>query len=242
MEISINTPSGGFAAQTTPINPKKTTDPELPMQNQTHEPQTGDQTGTINTAAAKYQCPATTLRYQIKNQKLAAIQDHPGAPYILRFSDVERLLRDSPKIASVFHPKPSSSHEVEDTSSPAGPLEVPDRGEPHPVDQQPNNSDKPGVYPSDRSVGVIILDDMRDKCSKIPDDSETQSDPSAEIGPKGTGTKRRRRRRRGKGGGGKPLAAEVHSLALKALTGTTPQERLRITACLNELAGLVASV
>jgi len=218
---SANSKSGGTTAEpSNPDNPMKPTD-TTPV--------------TLKKAAAMFGCASSSLKNNIKTGNLPGMKAGVKAPFMVHPSDVERFLRSTPGIASNFHPAKGKTHESKILTSQArvpgdeflkapeskaceeSPLPALPAKKSEPAkDPQKTESSPPNVAPPIASAG---------------EDHATQPHP-----------KRRRRRRRGKGGKVEaPRDPGSEPLTLKALAGTTPQERLRLTACLNELASLVAS-
>lgn len=207
------------------------------------KPESGDERITVKLAAAENECAASSLKYNIKHGKLPATQEGSTSPYMVRRTDVERLLRENPNIVSKFHPRPSSPAEVKDGPSLTGLIDDPGKADPMPPSKKPTTSEKTPVKPPVKPDDSTSLP-ARQKSAE-PLVAQPQVDPDSAIAaePEPVGRKRRRSRRRGRGGNGQqPSASDLPPTALKALAGTTPKERLRITACLNELAGLVASI
>ncbi len=97
-----------------------------------------------------------------------------------------------------------------------------------------------GDTPPAPEVGVPILPSVNEQTPGPSQHERANADSEAKTG------KRRRSRRRGKrgeNGFGKPVSelSGTHPLFLKTLQGATPQEHLRVIACLIELAGMLAS-
>ncbi len=197
---------------------------------------------TLKQSASKYCCAASSLKNNIKSGKLPATQSGEKAAYLVRLSDVERFLRETPGIASIFHPaaeKPAGA--MTGKTAVSGGIE--------PAKPEVTSDDKSSVTEASVAQPIHAHPPVVAGSAK-PESEAVDHSPSAHVpDPKpeptghdaGNGNKRRRRRRRGKGGGKNPAIPSLRQPVLKALAGTTPQERLRITACLNELAGLVAS-
>jgi hypothetical protein len=194
----------------------------------------------VKEAAAKYQCAASSIKNNIKANKLAATKAAPTAPFMVLLPDVERLLRNTPGIASMFHPGDATRLDRKQPDATTQSAPVPTPVVPHPalpLVVQMKVSEAPPVT---RALKVAIQDKPAQVQQPV---AQAATRPDADGGPETRATKKRRLRRRGKGGGlGQPLpAVAARPPFLKALDGTTPAERLRIMACLNELAGLVAS-
>jgi len=244
---SENQTSGGNAAQPNPINPNQTTNPNQQAALKSHDTEPSEKPVQLKQAATKFECAASSLKYNIKHGKLLAYQENAMAPYMVRLSDVERFLRVTPGVESMFYPK-----RKKDGLSLTGLIDKPDdKNPPSPPDpsgelQTPHvGHKKPETKPSTAHPTQTTADVSVDT-AKLENQALDQKHPAGDTDSStqapADGTKRRRRRRRGKSGDGNRLAtAELQPLVLKTLAGTTPQERLRITACLNELAGLVAS-
>jgi hypothetical protein len=237
MDTSINDQSGGTAAETPNINPNPQPDTPIEMNYSNDDPVT------LKEAAAEFECAASSLKNNIKSGKLAATQTGEKAPYMVRLSDAERFLRATPGIASIFHPadskstaapasKPPSADEASQvlTRQKAACPESQEAGE---------GQESKAATSSNVAADTVNPNDTSADRKQLAPVTDAQADPSTHTVP--VGGKRRRRRRRGKGGGGSPAPAGIQQPVLKALAGTTPQERLRITACLTELVGLVAS-
>ena len=214
--------SGGTAAETTTINPNQssTGDPQLHEESETSV--------TLKHAASEYICAASSLKNNIKANKLSATQENPKAPYMVRLSEVAHFLRETPGIVSIFHPKSGDTireathaapvpETIEQPSDTASPPPSPDNAPYHPMQTQPTpkSADDAALRPSQAE--------------------RVDVEPVAKNG------KRRRNRRRGKGGIASTYIPTANQRLLKTLVGATPQERLRVIACLNELAGLIAS-
>ncbi len=214
---------------------------------------------TLKAIADTFGCAASSLKNNIKSGNLVATQTNEKAAYMVRPSDAERFLRDTPGIASKFHP--SAKKQI--PADPGKTMAVPAKQSPKKPTVSVNPSE--ALAAEDSSAATVdssaeptpteeAIPSGKDEHHSAADvtaanhkatQSETDpSDPSGAGTPQaGNGGKRRRPRRRGKRGGSEksPDKSENPPVFLKALTGTSPQERLRITACLNELASLVAS-
>ncbi|MFT6862745.1 MAG: hypothetical protein ACJAVK_001304 [Akkermansiaceae bacterium] len=176
---------------------------------------------TLKVAAATFDCAVSSLKNNIKSGKLSAQQENPKSPFMARLADVERFLRETPGIASCFHPKkkiePESISSEAETSVES---ELPTTG------GAADTPFKDVTVPNEENA--IHSNENSDNC--IPNPVDT---PPA---------KRRRNRRRGKGGGGAGSSSgSLQAPVLKALDGASPTERLRVIACLNEIATIVAS-
>lgn len=230
--------SGGTAAESKSPTPNNSQH----MHSQTKEPQSGNELVTLKPAAAKFDCAASSLKNNIKTGKLAATQVNEKAPYMVRLSDVERFLRDTPGIASIFHPAGDKAAGAM-TAQTAGPASI----EPAKLDKaqdKKSSATEASVMQPSRAHAAVAADSAK-PANQAADHSQLTHGPDAQSEPSthtaADGLKRRRRRRRGKGGGESPTTAGIQPPVLKALAGTTPKERLRITACLTELLRLVAS-
>lgn len=229
METSITNPSGGTAAQTNSSNPNKQ------MQDKVDTIQSGEEHETLKKAAAKFDCAWTSLKNNIKSGKLAATQANEKAPYMVRLADVEAFLRATPGIVSIFHPAGAKAAATETAYSPTV-----NKADDELADTATISATQPvaaSAAHANQPVGAAASREGQ-ACQNQETVVAPLDSPEAQTGS----SKRRRRRRRGKGNAVKPSAASsIQPPALKALAGTTPQERLRITACLTELLGLVAS-
>ena len=230
METPISPPPGGIATQAPNINPSTQT-----MEN--HE--RNDIPLTVKEVAAMFQCAASSLKNNIKANKLVATKAAATAPFMVRPSVAERLLRETPGIASVFHPGNSVGADPKqpDAITQSAPVAI--RVSPPPAQPMVVHMKASEASPVTRAVKVAIQDKPVQVQQPV---AQAATPPDEDGGPETRATKKRRHRRRGKGGGlGQSVpAAAVRPPFLKALDGTTPAERLRIMACLNELAGLVA--
>jgi hypothetical protein len=190
---------------------------------------------TLKEAAAAFDCAASSLKNNIKAKKLLASQAGEKSPFMVRLCDVDRFLRDTPGIASKFHPR---NGEVGDCS-------------PAPVVTPPLAATAPAALPD--APTVIVPSEAAvvppSPVVRRPDAiGEPASSCVAEVLPKADGPDaptpqnqpKRRRRRRGKGGSGQ-TSPPVQTSFVKALDGVSPEIRLKLTACLNELAAIVAS-
>lgn len=252
---SENQLSGGSAAEASNINSNQATTPNQKMPKQPDEIDPGEKPVQLKQAGAKFECAASSLKYNIKHGKLPAYQENAMAPYMVRLSDVERFLRETPGVASMFYPKSNPPGEIKDGPSLTGlideredqsPPSSPDtsgKSEMPPVGAKEIETNPPAVQtPADGVVAGAKREHKALDGKQITADADGQANPSTQAPPDGIKRRRRRRRGRGKGGVGNLVpSAEPQPLFLKALAGTTPKERLRLTACLNELAGLVAS-
>lgn len=236
METSTNNQPGGIAAETPNINSDQQIDSNIGLN------EMNDQPIMLKQASNRYDCAASSLKNNIKCGKLAAAQTDEKAPYMVRPSDVERFLRDTPGIASIFHPAATK---------------------PAPAADEPASADETSAVIKDQnaeSPKSKALGDGQESAAEAASTAAAETsgsdnaavehgppslclDAHANLSPQTAegGIKRRRRRRRGKGGAGSSPPAGIQQPVLKALAGTTPQERLRLTACLTELLGLVAS-
>lgn len=228
METSITNQSGGIAAETPNVNSNQQPDPHVDMI------PTNEESIMLKAAAVKFDCAVCSLKNNIKSSKLAATKADIKAPYMVRPSLVERFLRDTPGIKSKFHPK---SPGISTMAAATEPVPTAPNGQPPTLkppalsEVTPNPSDPVIVTTKSQPVESNRVNSFKTPLPIVTADSEQES-----SGPK------RRRRRRGKGGGGNPpVATSLQPVALNALAGMTLQERLRITACLTELIGLVAS-
>lgn len=210
MENSIKTMSGGIAAETENINPNNDRSEES-SQNQPNG--TAEGTVMLKDAATEFHCVTSSLKNNIKSGKLPAFQENSKAPYRVHPAEVERFLRTSPGIASIFHPKAVTT------------------GKSHTEAAAKEAVQEDGLARA--TEAVVESPDNKDAGQAKLNESEGKQTAVA--------TKPRRRRRRGKGGTGQQHASIANPHILKALAGTSPEERLRITACLTELLGLVAS-
>jgi hypothetical protein len=261
MENQTTPPSGGTAAQATNTNPNPeaieqpisetpsssvTTPPVIDSTlNHPAEPDlknpncSGGTTASLKQNAEIYQCAASSLKHNVKSGKLPATQAGPTAPYMANTVDVERLLRDTPGIASVFHPKRGTPKDRKLADVCTQPTPAICHAALHTADPITMQVQSAEGLPAPQAVPIVPASKTTQAQSPV---AQVAQPPDAK-GRSETSSTKRRRRRRGKGGGlGKshPLVA-VQPFILKALDGTTPAERLRIMACLNELAGLVAS-
>ena len=232
METSISNQSCGTAAETPKINSNDNSNDNSQPTNIMNP--ANDESVTLKKNADEYQCAVCSLKNNIKSGKLAATQENKKAPYMARPSDVEAFLRATPGIVSVFHPagkKPAATEAM-----------------------NPPRANKPDYEPSDTATispmrSVTASEGHGNQPSVVVESREGQACQNQETfvahldSPKAQfGSSKRRRRRRGKGDGATPsIASSTQPPVLKALAGTTPQERLRITACLTELLCLVAS-
>ena len=214
MEKSINKQSGGTAAETLNINSNQQPDPKIDMK---------DNSITLKEAAAQFACAASSLKNNIKSGKLAAIQTGEKAPYMVRLFDVERFLRATPGIVSNFHPAASKSTPGDDKPAPDDEAFK---------DCQQSAAKAPAIATAENNHPVDTVD-AHEPPTLVPD---VQVSPHKQASE----TRVKRRRRRGKGGAGSPSIIVNQQPMLKALAGTTPEVRLRITACLTEFLGLVA--
>jgi hypothetical protein len=233
METSTNNPSDGITEQTPNINSNQQPDSNIDMN------EMNDQPIMLKQAAARYDCAASSLKNNIKSGKLAATQTDEKAPYMVRPSDVERFLRDTPGIASTFHPAPKPAPAADEpASADETPAAMTGQEAGSPTSKAPGGGQELAIESALSAAAETSGsgDTAVEHAARVPD---AHSKPSAQTAE--GGSKRRRRRRRGKGGAGTPTPTGIQQPVLKALAGTTPQERLRLTACLTELLGLVAS-
>lgn len=234
MESSINNQSGGTTAQTPNINPNQQPNSNTKMKN------TNDDPITLKQAATEFECAWTSLKNNIKSSKLAATQAGVKAPYMVRPSDVERFLRATPGIASIFHPadsKPIPSVSQLPSATDMSPVMTHQKSE-RPESQETGKGKKSkSTAPSNVAAAADNSNDSSGDGKQLSPVSVAQEDSSTQPAPVGG-----KRNRRGRGKGGRsPAPCGIQQPVLKALAGTTPQDRLRITACLTALVGLVAS-
>lgn len=165
-------------------------------------------------ASETYECKVPSLRKGIKTNRLPAEQRGSKGVYYLKPADVERFLKESPGIGSIFHPKESAADQT--AGSQVG-SSIP--AEKNRATKAPSTTEN--SQPANRPRDV----------SKTP---QAGTD---------TPKKRRRNRRRGRGGKGDITSGGVdHPKLLKSLEGMSTQERLKMVACLNELTAIIASV
>ena len=176
-------------------------------------------------------------------------------------SVAEAFLRNNPGIASVFHPEAKAK-------SPAGakPSTLKAEANVRPLQTSEVTPQAPTCDAGDHTVpGPVAAEqapdtqtaEHREHLGDLPIPASLKPPPGGgkdrsanrqavsagplESGCRREGGKRKRRRRRR----GHPVITQewrgTTGPFLKALEGTSPQERLRIMACLNELAGMVAS-
>jgi hypothetical protein len=235
METSIKNQSGGTAAETTNINPNSEPNSEPnPDMNQIN-----DEPATLKEISAMSDCAVSSLKNNIKSGNLAATQANDKAPYMVRPSDAERFLRATPGIASKFHP--AAEKAVADPGqTPATPkVKAPEQAKDLAGPTHVNSAQAAAIPEVDVTAAEPVAAETA-PAPKVETPTVAPSDPKKTDSPAAEpDSKRRRRRRRGKGGSSSQSAPHSPPF-LKALVGTTPQERLRITACLNELAALVA--
>jgi len=221
MNESITNQQGGTAAETTITNsnPTPVGNSQPCAKSEAHV--------TLKHAAAEFYCAVSSLKNNIKTDKLPATQENPKAAYIVSLSDVERFLRATPGIVSIFHPK---SGVVRGEMSDVPPL----------ADVEQPSQDAADV-PPDNVVSHFASPDASAPQGGSP--LSTQPPKPQAVGPvPPVNAGKRRRRRRGKGGVGAQLGTTgTQSLLLGNLVGASPQERLRVVAVLNELAGIIAS-
>ena len=217
MKTSITDQTGGTAAETQKINSNPQPVAPIAMSH------SNNNSITLKKAAAMFSCASSSLKNNIKSKKLAATKENEKDPYYVRPSDVERFLRATPGIVSIFHPDKGKLAATETGDPPSA--SKADSEQPHVVKAQTVESAEPTA---DAMKTASVTE------ATAADFKESASTQAADA------TKRRRRRHRGKGGAGSPTSNGIQAPVLKALAGTTPKERLRITACLTELLGLVA--
>jgi hypothetical protein len=229
METSITNQPGGTAAETPKINSNPQPHTSIAMNNSNDDPIN------LKKAAAMFECAVSSLKNNIKSGKLPATQENKKAPYMVRPSDVETFLRATPGIVSVFHPAGTKPAATETTNPPTA-----NKPDDEPADTatiSPAQSVAASAGHGNQPAGVAESREGQ-ACQNQETVVAPLDSPKAQTGS----NKRRRRRRHGKADAGKPsIASSTQPMVLKALAGTTPQERLRITACLTELLGLVAS-
>ncbi len=230
MQPSVSHPSGGTAAET-----NTNTNTNSIMKDKENHQDSPAEAVTLKVAAARFGCAASSLKNNIKGNKLPALQNDPKAAFLVRPSEVERFLRATPAIASVFHPK--TAEESSGTGESAQPpLEPAAEGRQHAIDQSRKTVEvetkgspavEAGAETSAPPAGAsaFSLEGQGDSESRNTDE----------------GRKRRRQRRRGRGNSGPREIRDDESLPVKRLVGISSKERLKIIACLNELAALVAS-
>lgn len=236
MEIPTNHQPGGIAAETPNINSNQEPDSNIDMNEMNDSPIT------LKQAAAKFDCAASSLKNNIKSGKLAATQTNEKAPYMVRYSDVDRFLRDTLGIASIFHPAASNPAPAAAEPASADETSAVMTGQ---EAESPTSKVAGGGHESAAEAALTAAAETSGSDATAVDHGSPARVPDVHANPSAQtaegGTKRRRRRRRGKGGAGSPTPTGIQQPVLKALAGTTPQERLRLTACLTELLGLVAS-
>jgi hypothetical protein len=215
MSKTTENQTGGPAAQTPNINPQP--DPSMPSDQNQDEPLP------LKKAADKFGALSETLKKNIKAGKLPALQKDSKSPYLVNLSDVEKLLRDTPGIASIFHPAACVVLETPMTlGTEAGHAAALGQG---------TGADELPARPAPVAAAAVA--------EPLTNGTPAAKPTGTDGPPEGSGRKRRPRHR-GKGRSGQPQIPD-RPLFLTALAGTTPSERLKITACLNELAAMVAS-
>lgn len=233
MENSINNQPGASTAQTPNVNPnpKPESKNQMPKHHKNKIVDLDDTPSSLKANAERYQCYLGTLKNNVRNGRLQALQEGPNAPYLVKPSDVEKLLRETPGIASIFHP--AGSRPAKTT---------------HPKAQQPEPKKvEPASTATSKHEPKIDTSTpaKAERCSAVDRPVTEGGNASTPVSdtPQSSHPRKRRRRGRGRGKSGAVQSnpSSVKSLALRALNGSSPEERLRITACLNELASLVAS-
>lgn len=198
----------------------------------------------LKAAGEEFQCASSSLKNNIKDGKLAGTKESEKAPFKVRRGDAERFLRDTPGIASRFHPK-NSMQPVKDGPSLTGLLKDNDGG----GDTGGEASGEPETMPSaveGAAAATPVATAARvDACEPDPTATAIERPPVPETPAVVPSAANKRKRRRRRSRGAKPQAQnEVPEFGLrlqKALEGTSAEERLRLTVCLKELAGIVAS-
>ena len=253
MEASITNQSGGPAAETSNVNPNLTASTELQMQTQpNHQTLDNEQLVTLKKAAEQFDVYPGTLKNNIKQGKLPAQQENQKAAYFVKTDDVEKLLRTTPGIKSMFYPRESSAsvsdvaHVTGATSDNDPDGQTADAGN---TAVAVNVSAEPPTVAKGSSSNALNLNHDRNNArldnKQIPvtHGGKQAANQSAETSSDAVPKKRRRRRHRGRGNSATTheVSASGSAHFMKNLAGTTPGERLKITAFLNELAAMVAS-
>jgi hypothetical protein len=260
MDNSINHKPGGPAAHTPNINPNPNPNPNPKTDmNETNN----DDPVTLKQAAEKFQCAASSLKNNIKSAKLAATQSGEKAPYMVRLSDVERFLRDTPGIASIFHPATNAESAdivaeapsaTPTSAAPAPAVTLPPVREPTsgvatapPAKQAvPTRKEFAGgfPFPDEGAVPPNPATVSRQRAS-TQEEAHTTPAPPPDATNERSPKRRRRNRGRGRGLGAgvgvPPESSGMGARFISLLAGTTPGERLKLMACLNELSAMVAS-
>jgi hypothetical protein len=253
MDNSINNKSGGPAAQTPKINPNPNSKTDMTET-------INDDPVTLKQAAEKFQCAASSLKNNIKSGKLAGTQSGEKAPYMVRLSDVGRFLHNASSIASVFHPATNAEPAETVIESPSAtptsaatapamtlpPVREPTCGvatAPSAPPAVPTRFEHAGgfPFPDECEASPKPATVSRQRASTQEEAHTTPPDATNERSPK----RRRRNRGRGRGlGAGVGVSPESSGMGarfISLLAGTTPGERLKLMACLNELSAMVAS-
>lgn len=252
METSTNTTPGGPAAQATSINSNLT--PKTDSQMQTHPNHQAidhEQLVTLKQAAEQFQVYHGTLKSNIKHGKLPAQQENPKAAYLVKSADVEKLLRTTPGIKSMFHPAACAA-----TESDIAPVTGATPDNDHSGQATDVGNTAVAVEAAAKSSTVAKASSTNAPNSKADKNCAARgSKPmpvtevniqhevrNPEIQSDGHPKKRRRRSRgRGKSTTTHEMSATVSTPFMKILAKTTPGERLTLMGCLNELAAMVAS-
>ena len=193
---------------------------------------------TLKKVAEEYQCAASSLKNNIKAGRLPAVQENEKAAYLVCPSEVEKFLKETKGIASIFHPSDASPAATEGQPPQATDTPKPP-AEPKPVQVTPSAHDADSSESTTANEADAV---PKESCPRADSATADATDPPESEQDGKPRRKRRRGKRRGKGtGNGSTFSPSVQQATLQALAGTTVEDRLRLTACLNELASLVAS-
>ncbi|MGL5017512.1 MAG: hypothetical protein ACRDBP_05225 [Luteolibacter sp.] len=256
----LNPPGGTTANITDNLNLKL--QPEPPMK-PIHSDNSPDENRVpLKQAADHFKCYHGTLKNNVKNGNLPAVQKDPKSPYLVRLSDVEKLLRATPAIDSNLHPREPLADEsnvaATPESGPASPhgTELPcgvESAAPAATSAQQNAAAArvascPSNVPIARSSGdcpdaAFLTAELivSEKAGDLKTISSVSEDSAASSSDGGQKKRRRRNRGRGKSNALSQDSATATLSSLKSLAGTTPQERLKFMACLSEFFAQVAS-
>ena len=179
---------------------------------------------------------ASSLKNNIKAGRLPAVQENEKAAYMVRPSEVEKFLKATKGIASIFHPS-----DARPTTAEGQPAQATDvsklPAEPKSVEVTHSNHDAdPSESTEDNGIGAT----PKESCPQA-DTGTADADDTSAYGRDGTPRRKRRRGKKRSKGKGNTFSPSVQQATFQALAGATVEERLRLTACLNELASLVAS-
>jgi hypothetical protein len=227
MDPTSNETSGGSAAQTPNSNPQPesvrnvTPDQEAPV----ISPQfASDDPISLREVSEAFKCSVHSLKSNVKSGRLPSMKAAGTAPYLVRPSAVEKFLRETSAVRSIFHPgHPSQAANSVSDSHPAAP--APDGPAPEPVSEPAEPTLPPSDIRDPASARAVAL---REEATHPPDETPPEQK-----------RKRNRRGRRKKAVAAGHAPSPQATPELKKLAMLSERERSKFAAVLHEILGLI---